>query len=63
MLDREDLTVLVRLVRHAKGNAERRLERRQYLGKVNPGADPGRTKANKLARLQAKLKDLQSHAQ
>jgi hypothetical protein len=63
MLDREDLTVLVRLVRRAKVNAERRLERRQYLGKVTPGADPGRTKANKLARLQAKLKDLQSHAQ
>jgi hypothetical protein len=63
MLDTADLTVLVGLVRRAKGNAERRQERRQHLGKVNPVRDPGRTKANKLARLLAKLKELQSQVQ
>jgi hypothetical protein len=63
MFDAADLTVLVGLVRRAKGSAARRLERRQRLGKANPGRDPGRTKANKLARLQAKLEELQSQVQ
>ena len=62
-LDAAELTVLVGLVRRAKGNAERRQHRRQQLGKVNPGGDPGRTKANKLARLLVKLEELQAHAQ
>jgi hypothetical protein len=63
ILNAADLTVLVGLVRRAKGNAERRLERRQCLGKVNAGKDPGRTKANKLARLQAKLEELHSQVE
>jgi hypothetical protein len=63
MLDTADLTVLVGLVRRAKVNAERRQERRQRLGKVNPGRDPGRTKLNKLTQLQAKLQELQSRVQ
>jgi hypothetical protein len=54
-----DLTVLVGLVRWAKENAERR----QRVGNVNPGREPGRTKANKLARLLAKLEELQSQVQ
>src|SRR5262245_59761341 len=58
MLDTAELTILVGLVRRAKRNAERRQERRQRLGKVSPGGDPGRTKAYKLARLQAKLEAL-----
>jgi hypothetical protein len=60
MLDTSDLTVLVGLVRRAKRNAERRQERRQHLGKISPGGDPGRTKTNKLARLLAKLEELQA---
>ena len=63
MLDRADLTVLVGLVRRAKGNAERRQERRHQLGKHHPDRDPGRTKANKLARLLAKLQELQSQVE
>jgi hypothetical protein len=63
MLDKADLTVLVGLVRRAKGNVERRQERRQHLGKVSPPRDAGRTKAHKLARLQAKLEELQSQVQ
>jgi len=63
MLDAADLTVLVGLVRRAKGNAERRQQRRQHLGKINPGRDPGRTKANKLAQLLSKLAELQSQVQ
>jgi hypothetical protein len=58
-LNAADLTVLVELVRRAKDNAERR----QHLGNVNPGGDPGRTKAKKLARLLAKLEELQSQIQ
>ena len=62
-LNAADLTVLVELVRRAKENAERRQERRQQLGKGNLGGDPGRNKANKLARLLAKLEELQSQVQ
>ena len=63
MLDTADLIVLVGLVRRAKGNAERRQQRRQHLGKVTPGGDPGRTKTTKLARLLAKLEELQAQVQ
>ena len=59
-LDAADLTVLMGLLRRAKGNAERRQERRQHLRKVGPAGDPGRTKVNKLAQLLAKLEELQA---
>jgi hypothetical protein len=53
-----DLTVLMGLVRRAKVNAEKRLEKRRQLHRSLPARDPGQTKVHKLGQLFAKLEML-----
>jgi hypothetical protein len=62
-LDAADLTVLMGLVRRARSGAERRYQKRHHCHHDQVGADPARTKVNKLGRLFAKLEALRSQRQ
>jgi hypothetical protein len=57
-----ELTVLLGIVRRAKVNAERRLEKRQHRQRSLPPGDAGQTKAERLGRLFAKLEALREQA-
>ena len=57
-----ELTVLLGLVRRAKVNAERRLDKRKHRQRSLPPGDAGQTKAERLGRLFVKLEALREQA-